>query len=400
MKNGNLYKMIAVLWALVVLSAFTFAQEADKKVEKKKTIMVKMEIDDAGETTTVDTIIMFDHDMDMEKILKDVRDAAFIDEARMKEIEVEVITGLEDAHKMMKFELSQSQEDLQKAFEDLQKELSELKIDEEAQKRIDEAMKKLEEVDWNAHGESLKNALMEAHHGVFFGDEGETHEIIIEGDDTTHVISKVMWVDKDCKEPSNQNVNVWVTDDGEKKVIVKTKVDGNSDENVYFFNKEDASDGKKLIIKSSADSDSDQDFVFITKDGKKIEGDQKVIIMEMEGDDDMKMNMTMIKSADDDDIKKAQEAGLGINADNQLEINGIDIKIDTEKGAVLSFESDESGKMKMTSYDENFKKVKQFKSEENEGKHLFNLSFDEFKNQQTKYYLLEQNKKFELLRVK
>ena len=369
MKKGNLYKVMATMMALVFISAISFAQSDKKELKKNKSMTINIEIDDDG-NTTIDTIVM--GDQDMEHILVEVMELVDENSEHMKEVTVKIIGDIEEGHHVLMMELSEKQKELEEAFENLQKEIAALEIEKEAKARIDQAMETLEGVDWNAHVLSLENAIIDAHHITSGDGESETIKVFIEDGDTTEVRTKVIFIGDEGKAASSQNMNVWVTDDGEKKIIIKTDVDGKSEEKVIFINEDGKSDGEveRIVMMSGGDSDT--------------------------GD----MHMLMLRTAGISEIAKANEAGIKIDADNRLSINNVNVEIENDD-AVIGLKTNETGKMKVAVLNGGFKKLKQIKAVENGGTYEFPLNLKEIMkdDSKAKYLLIEQNKKKELMKL-
>lgn len=378
MKNGIIYKVMATLLAVVLISSISFGQSKKKEVKKEKTIMITMEIDEDGNTTTIDSIVMngsdhdfdFDVDVDIEEIMLDVKHALSESHESLKEMKIEIIADIKDGENVFCKELSEQKEEAKQALKDLQKELKSLEIEDEARERIQIAMDKLKEVDWKEHAINMNHFIFDEkdHH---FGDgEHETIEFIIKDGDTTEVKTKVLWVGDEHDGHGHHDKNVWVTDEGDKKIIIKTTGEGDHDENVFFIHEDDGHHNKAKNVK----------------------------IMKFTGDSDM--HMLMLKTAGEKDLEKAKEAGLDIDDDNRLDISNINVELENEE-AFIKLRTEEEGKMKVQFLDKNFKKVKQVKAKEEHGAHQFPLNLKELKNKEhkAKYLLIEQNKKKELMKL-
>ncbi len=379
MKNGNLYKVMAMMMALVFISAIGFAQSGKKELKKEhkkeQTMMIQIEIDDDGNTTSIDTIIVYNHDMEveMQEIIVEVNKVLSENHEKLKEIKVDVLAEMEEGHGVYMIELSEKKEEMEKAFKDLQKELEGLEIEKEARERIEQAMETLESVDWESHAVSLESALISAHHKSFGAGEHETINVIIEDGDTTEVHTKVIVMDGKGKMPSDQEMNVWVTDDGEKKIIIKTVGDGGTEGKVIFINDED------MHHKS---------------------GSKKVMMVKAGGDMGENSHLFLMQTADEKDIEKAQAAGLKITAENKLDITNVNVEIENDE-TEIALKTDETGEMKVSLLDADFKKIKQIKAEEDDGMYKFPLDMKEMTkgDSKAKYMLIEQNKKLELMKL-
>lgn len=374
MKNGIIYKVMATLLAVVLISSISFGQSKKKEIKKEKRIMITMEIDEDGNTTTIDSIVMydsdhdFDIDVDVDEIMLEVKHALSESHESLKEMKIEIIADMKDGEGIFCKELSEQKKEVKQALKDLQKELKSLEIEDEARERIQVAMDKLKEVDWKERAINMNHFIFDENERHFGDEEYETIEFIIEDGDTTEVKTKVLWVGDEHDGHGHHDKNVWVTNEGNKKIIIKTTGDGEHDENVFFIHEDDDHHNKAKNVK----------------------------VMKFSGDSDV--HMLMLKSASEKDIEKAQAAGLDIDEDNRLEINNINVEID-DNDAIIKLKSEEDGKMKVQFLDENFKKIKQVKTKEEHGTHQFPLNLKGMKSDGAKYLLIEQNKKKELMKL-
>lgn len=359
MKNGNLYKLAALLMTLVLMSAMSFAQEAEKKIKKEKTYMIKMEINEDGETSSVDTIVIMKPDVDMEVIMKEIKSNIDIDHEKMREIHVEVMKEMEEAGKTIQFEFKEKSKELEKAMEELKAELKNLEMSEEVQQRINEAMQKLEEHAEKGHPH-MERFIIDEHHPVFITEEGK-YEVIV-NDDGKNVETKVIWVGEDDEMGEEKKVNVWYdSHKGESKVIIKS--DG-SDENEYvFFTDEDLGEGGKLMMVESMGGAS------------------------------------FMSPSKEEDIEKAIAAGLAIDKDQMLEKINISIEIDDNKDTKFTIGTEGKGKLKASLYDGNFKLIKKLKVKKEDKGNAFQLDLKDIKDSNASYIFLEQDGKTDLMRV-
>jgi len=383
MKNGNLYKVMAIMLALVFISAIGFAQAGEKELKKEQkkdhnkeqTMMIQIEIDDDGQTTSIDTIIVFNHDMEaeMDEILVEVKDVISANHEKLKELSVEVMADIEGGHEVYMIELSEKKAEMEQAFKDLQKELEGLEIEKEARERIEQAMETLENVDWKSHAISLESALITAHNEAFGAGDQDLVKVIIEDGDTTEIHTKVIMLDGKCRSLDDEELNVWVSDEDEGKIIIKTTGGGDAEEKVIFINDGDIH--------------------------HKV-GSQKVMLMTTDDDLGDNTRMFMIRSAEDEGIAKARAAGFKIDAKDRLEITNINVEIENDE-IEIALKTSEKGKMKVTILNADFKKIKQIKAEEEDENYEFSLNFDELKKGDSgaKYMLIEQNKKMELMKL-
>lgn len=369
MKKGNLYKVMVIMLVLVFNSVMSFAQSDKKELKKNNTMIINVEVDDNG-NTTIDTIWNGDHDL--KNIMVEVQDILTDAGENAKQVSVQVIKDLQEGNHEYMMEFSEKQKEMEEAFNDLQKELESLEITKEARVRIDQAMKTLESVDWNAHVVSLENAIVNAHQIDCGSGEKETVNVFIEDGDTTEVHTKMIFMSDNGKAPSNQNMNVWVTDNGDNKIIIKTNKDGKSEEKMIFI-----SDDKESAL-----------------------GEEKIIMMNTGDNSTGNTQMIMLRSANEKEISNAQEAGINIITKDRLSINNMNVEIEN-KDVQISLKTDEKGKMKVTVLDGDFHKLKQLKAVKDEGAYKFPLDLEEINNENTtaKYLLIEQNKKMELMRL-
>lgn len=368
MIKGNLYKLSAILMALVFFGTTSFAQTKVKEDKKEQKYVIKVAVDEDGENTVIDTIIIMrpDVDVDFESIMKDIEVEMEFTKDQMREIHINMTEEISEMNKVIKMELSEVNEEVEKAFKNLQKELEGLEIEAEVRQRIDEAMKTLEESD-------LRDIAVMNKHMIFIDDEHHNVEFIIDGNDTTEVHTSMVWIgdDEDIEHHQDTDVNVWVEDDGEHKVIIKKSSKGKSG-NVMFYSDED---------------------------GHK-HGNNTFIVETIIDGEGSHADILMIQPASEKDFDKAIDAGLPLGENQRLEEMDINVNIDGDKNPVIGFKSTEDGKMKATYYDENFEKIKTVKLKEKDGLYEFDLNKDDLKDSNAKYLLIEQNKKADLMKLK
>lgn len=377
MKNGNLYKWMATLIALVFISAIGFSQ-TDKKVEKKeKTYQVK--IKDDGKSTEVDTIIIVKSgvDVDIEAIMKEIEVEMDINQKQLKEIHVQLQAEMDEIHDVMKFELQEVSDEVEKALETLQKELEHLDIEAEVKAKIDAAMKTLEES--NVKSETHIEKIIMSGHPVFVSEDGHM-EVIVDGEG--HTEAKVLWLEKDG-DHGEQEVNVWIDEDGNVNKI------GEHDVNVWVDD-----DEQKVIIKKYKTA-SDEDIALY---GDVDKAHKMVMIKNVEGD--MDRDMFMVHPASDKDFEKALAAGLPLAKDQRMKDIDLNINIDGDNDPVFSFKTKEKGKMKVTYYTADFIKGNTVKLKEENGLHQFPLNKEELKQENVHYMMIEQNGKADLMKLK
>lgn len=385
MKNGNLYKIAAFMLALVFISAVGFAQEETKKEKKEKNYKIKMNID--GKNTVIDTIIIMnaDSDVDMDAIMKEIEVQMEVSSEHMKEIHVELKAEMDEMHDMILIELKEVNEEVEKALETLQIELENLEIEAEVREKLNEALKTLEEADLRnvAHVEKI---IMTDHKPMFVSEDGLV-EVIVEGEGDTE--AKVFWIEKDGEhgEHGDHEVNVWIDEDG------NVSEGGEHEVNVWV----DDNGEKKVIIKKSG-TVKGENLVFYGDD-TDVKHPKMVIIEKSERDGHMNMDMVMVQSASDEDFEKAIAAGLPVKEEQRFEDIDLNISVDGDQDPVIGFKTKESGKMKVTYYDEDFGKLKSMKLKENEGMHTFPMDQDELKEMKVKYILIEQNGKSDLMKL-
>lgn len=371
MEKGNLYKFSALLMALVFFTTLSFAQTKAKEEKKEQKYVIKIAVDEDGENTEIDSIIIIrpDVDMDIESIMKDIEVEMELSKDQMREIHINMTEELGEMRKVLKMELMEANEEVEKAFETLQKELEGLEIEAEVRQRIEEAMKTLEESDLRnvAH---MNKIFVGDEHPMFVHEDGNV-EYVIDGNDTTEIYTNVVWIGEDehMEQHHNSDVNVWVEEDGEHRVIIKKS--GKGKEVMFYDDEEDHQHGHKMVI------------VETVVDGEASHAD-----------------MLMIHPASEKDFDKAVEAGLPVNENQRFEEMDINVNIDGDKNPVIGFKTNEKGKMKATYYDENFAKLKTLKLKENNGMHEFDINKGELKNFSATYLLLEQNKKADLMKLK
>lgn len=369
MKKGNLYKLEVIFMALLMISTLSFAQNKGKEDKKEKTYIIKMEVNDEGEITEIDSIVFATPYMNIDSLMEEIEVNMEITKDRMKEIHIELKGEMSEVEKVIKMELKKANEELVKAFEILQKELEKLEIESEVRQRIDEAIKTIEESDLRNLA-LVEKFIMEDAHPMFFHEDSNV-EYIIEGKDTTEVYTSVvrMGGEEYLEHHYDSDVNVWVEEDGETKVIIKK-----------------AGRGKEVI----------------SYEGEEVHehGNKQVMVKKIVLEEASHAGMMMIHSANEMDFEKAMAAGLPLKEEQRLEEMEVNVNIDGDKNPLIGFRTGEKGKMKATIYDESFKKVKSLKLTENDGMHEFILNKEEFKESNGNYLLIEQNNKADLMKLK
>ena len=372
MKKGNLYKLSAILVALVFFSTTSFAQTKVKEEKKEQKYVIKVAVDEDGENTVIDTIIIIrpDVDMDIESIMQDIEVEMELTKDQMREIHINMTEEMGEIQKVIKMEMKEANEEVEQAFENLQKELEGLEIEAEVRQRIDEAMKVLEESDLRDFAVMEKFFIEE--HPTFIHEDGKV-EYIIDGKDTTEIHTSMIFIGEDehMEHHHDSDVNVWVEDDGEHKVIIKKSSKGKSGNVMIYSDEDEHKHGNKTFVVETI-----------------IDGE------------DSHADMIMIQPASEKDFDKAVDAGLPLGENQRLEEMDINVNIDGDKNPVIGFKTNEDGKMKATYYDENFEKIKSVKLKENEGLHEFDLNKEDLKDSNAKYLLIEQNKKADLMKLR
>lgn len=382
MKNGNLYRLMATLMALIFLSAIGFAQ-TEKKVEKKE-LTYKIKVKEDGTNAVVDTIIIVQSgdDVDIDALLKEIEVEMEINADQMKEIHVQIEAEMDELHDVMKFELQEINEEVEKALETLQQEIEGLDIEAEVRLKMEEAMKILEESELRnvAHVEKI----IMSGHPVFVSEDGNV-EVIVEGEGNTE--ARVMWIEKDG-EHGEHEVNVWIDEDG------NVSKNGEHEVNVWVDD-----DGEKKVIIKKYKTHSDENIVFYG-DGHDASHNKMVMIKNVDGDMDVDMDMFMVHPASDKDFEKALAAGLPVAEEQRFEDIDLNINIDGDNEPIFGFKTGEEGKMKVTYYDENFVKGKTIKLKEENAIYIFPLNKEELKESKAYYMLMEQNGKADLMKLK
>jgi len=362
MKKRNLYKLMVAFMLLMLINFNGQAQTTDKKVKKEQTVMIKIEMDEDGKTTTVDTIITYNTPDDVETILLNVEKSIHANKDEIKAITLVLNDEMNEIHSDIMAEMEENREDMKEAFRKLQEEIAALEIDTKAREKVDAAMEKLKDIDWEMHAYQLKDELVNAHNAVFVGGSSETIRVIVNEDDSSKVITKTIYIDSDS-DSDDSEMNVWVNDEGEKMMIITTSSD-NDDEDT-------------MIIKNISDEHQDARMVFIT-DGKNKEG-----------------NTMMICTSNKKDIEKARAAGINIPENQKLDISDIIVEIENDD-IEIALKTDETAKMKVVLYDKDFNKIKQLKTKKDDGNYKFGFNMKEMK-EKAAYMLIEQNSKFELM---
>jgi len=384
MKNGNLYKIAAFMMALVFMSALGFAQEETKKEKNEKHYKIKMEIDDDGENTTIDTIIIMssDSEVDIDDIMKEIEVQMVVNQEHMKEIYVQMNAEMDELHEVREVEIAEANEEVEKALATLTAELENIEMEVEVRERLEEALKTLEESDL-ANTAYVEKIIMKNHHPMFISEDGNI-EVIVESDGDTE--AKVIWIEKDG-EHGEHDVNVWIDEDG------NVNKGGEHEVNVWVDD-----DGEKKVIIKKSGTVKGENMVFYG-DHNDAKHHKMVIIEKIDGDSHMDMDMLMVEPASDKDFENALAAGLPLKEEQRLKDIDLNISIDDDQDPVFGFKTKESGKMKLSYYDENFTKLKSVKLKEKDGMHTFPMNKDELKEMKVKYMLIEQNGKADLMKL-
>jgi|GEM_PF-5739756 hypothetical protein len=362
MKNGILYKLMSLLWALVLSASISMAQTYTKTVKQEKTIMVKMEVSDDGKTTQVDTIIMM-NPADLKEIEKIV-------ELELKENgnQIKVITSMADdkvfaMEKEMEFEWEQKEAAAEAALKTIENELKNLKLDVETMQRMNEALEVLHQ---STEKKVIKKIVIDSDH-LNLGNDSMMVKVFVDSDMHGDSAKRMIWVETTVDDAGNHNITTREGKDGEKTIIM---VD-------------------------SAGSVNGRNMVFV--DGGQPLNNHKVVMMHAGNKGNMQMQMLL--PADKSDLEKAIAAGLELKPENKFSKLEMDIKIQGDEEPVMYLSTDQSGKMKATYLSADFGKIETIKLDENNGKHLLPLKKDELKAKNAKFILLEQNKKTELLKI-
>lgn len=360
MKNGNLYKLAAILMATVLMSAISFAQSNKKEVKKQKTVMITMTVDEDGETTKVDSIVFESPDIDFDEIMKDVDIQLDISKDKLKEIRMEIEAEMDELSKTYRFEFEDQKDEHNEAMEELRNELKNIDMEKEVQERIQNAMDRLEEAG-KASRTHMKRFFIDEAHPVFMDKDGK-YEVIVE-EDGDEVKTEVIWIDEDgnVNKESSKELKVWVDTDSDEKIIIK-------------------SDGKVI----------EKENVFVIK---KSEEDGENVVIDIEGSD-----LAMFTPSKEKDLDKAIAAGLPIDKENMFEEVDLYIEIKDDKDPIIKIKTDAEGKLKATAYDADFNKLKKLKVTEEDGRSVIQLS-EELKDSKAAFILLEQGGKTDLMKV-
>ncbi len=364
MKNGNLYKLAAFLMAMVLLSAIAFAQndKEEKAIKKKKTMMISMTVDDDGETTTIDTIVLSMPDVDLDSIMEDFNVQMDITRDEVDEIRMEVYTDIDEAHQNIRLKTDEQAEEIEKALKDLQKELDQLQMDDKVRQRIQEAMETLEKMG-ESSSSHLEHFFMDEDHSVFAGEDGNI-EVIVKSDGDQET-TEVIWYDEEgnVNKEAGKDLKVWVSSDKNKKVIINK--DGEMTEETEFIIHMDTEEGKKVIMKEVAGE-----------------------------------GLIMLNAANDKDIDKAILAGLPMNKDQMFEEMNINMEMKGDADPIIKLRTESEEKMVATLYDEDFNKVKKMKMKRVDGENVFELDHEMLEKSKATYILFEQADKTDLMKLK
>lgn len=360
MKNGNINKLAALLMAMFLMSAISFAQSDKKEDEKQKTIMITMTVDEDGETTKVDSIVFESPDIDIDEIMKDVGDQLDISKEKMKEISEEIEAEIEAFSKTYSFEIEDQKDELDEAMEELKNELQNLDMEKEVQERIQNAMDRIEEAGKESRTQ-MKRFIIDDDHPVFMDKDGK-YEVIVE-EDGDEVKTEVIWIDEEgnVRKESSKEVKVLEDSDSDGRMIIKSGGKKIEKENVF-------------VVKKSGDDDEN-------------------IVIDIEDSD-----MAMITSSTEKDLDKAIDAGLPINKEKMFEEMDLSIEIKDDQDPLIKIKTEVKGKLKATAYDADFNKLKKLKVTEEDGKSVLQLN-DELKESKAAYILLEQGDKTDLMKI-
>lgn len=360
MKNGNINKLAALLMAMFLMSAISFAQSDKKEDEKQKTIMITMTVDEDGETTKVDSIVFESPDIDIDEIMKDVGDQLDISKEKMKEISEEIEAEIEAFSKTYSFEIEDQKDELDEAMEELKNELQNLDMEKEVQERIQNAMDRIEEAGKESRTQ-MKRFIIDDDHPVFMDKDGK-YEVIVE-EDGDEVKTEVIWIDEEgnVRKESSKEVKVLEDSDSDGRMIIKSGGKEIDKENVF-------------VVKKSGDDDEN-------------------IVIDIEDSD-----MAMITSSTEKDLDKAIDAGLPINKEKMFEEMDLSIEIKDDQDPLIKIKTEVKGKLKATAYDADFNKLKKLKVTEEDGKSVLQLN-DELKESKAAYILLEQGDKTDLMKI-
>lgn len=360
MKNGNINKLAALLMAMFLMSAISFAQSDKKEDEKQKTIMITMTVDEDGETTKVDSIVFESPDIDIDEIMKDVGVQLDISKEKMKEISEEIEAEIEAFSKTYSFEIEDQKDELDEAMEELKNELQNLDMEKEVQERIQNAMDRIEEAGKESRTQ-MKRFIIDDDHPVFMDKDGK-YEVIVE-EDGDEVKTEVIWIDEEgnVRKESSKEVKVLEDSDSDGRMIIKSGGKEIDKENVF-------------VVKKSGDDDEN-------------------IVIDIEDSD-----MAMITSSTEKDLDKAIDAGLPINKEKMFEEMDLSIEIKDDQDPLIKIKTEVKGKLKATAYDADFNKLKKLKVTEEDGKSVLQLN-DELKESKAAYILLEQGDKTDLMKI-
>ncbi|MCD6090439.1 MAG: hypothetical protein J7J72_02965 [Bacteroidales bacterium] len=276
-----------------IITLHSYAQEVKKENKTKFRMEV---IDNEGNKKVIDTTFTFDSSKDYSEILRQIKEQAGFSEeeiAKMKsaikghikhfDVDMEVMGDHFDKdslHKHMmvvREELNSGKEKLENALLQLKEELESMKMNEGAMEKLEKAMEELQNMEWNEHAKHLKTRLNDMHDEFF---DQNMNVFVVDGNTTRK--------------------HVWVDDDGEKRIVIKTDIDVEGDSllwnskegHIMIFigdnsleNEDDwvGKKGEKLLIKKL---NKDGNTIFFGDDAdleliEELDGDQKVIIKKL-----------------------------------------------------------------------------------------------------------------------
>lgn len=422
-------KTVRIVFLLILTSMLSF-QSYSQEAKKESKAKFRMEVIDAdGNKKVVDTSFTVESDQDFNQVVKNIHSQMGLSEekmAKMKgdfkdlfehfDVDVEMNQFDKDSLRKHMFivreEMQNGKERMQNRLEELREEVENLEMNEVALQKLEQAMEELHHMDWAEHAQQMKDRM---------------RAFKIYNEET------IDFFNEDGKDWVKQ---VWVDDkDGEKRIIIKTEIDGDSlvwnvkdakkhhlktykhGGNVLFFGDDEdlevmqKGDGnQKVIIRKMKDEAQKGDALFISDDAhivkefKDKDGQVKVVEYRTssDGNDDKELNVwvsadgkrnapsderrVFVTAAKEKDIEKARNSAV-INPKNEVsELDNLNLNIDNDIIS-LGTQFEEKKKVDIKLYDADFNPLWEAKGGRVVGEWSTTLPTDKLK-EKGKYYVL------------
>lgn len=426
---------------LILLGSFFTFQSYAQEVKKESKAKFRMEVIDAdGNKKIVDTTFTVSEDEDLAQNLKELHRqlgipneefAALKEEFKALALHFNKGDFMFDKDSLNKKifivqeRMESGREKMEQALLELSEEIKSLEMNEMAMKKFEKAMQEFHKMDWEAHARHLKENMPNIQ---FFKEEN------------------VDVFNKDGKDWVKQ---VWVDDDGNKKITIRAEVDMDKDSllgeykkdskhhlmkykhngNVLFFGDDDdlevieKGDGDQRVIirkiRGEADKGDAQFFsddAHVVKEFKDKDGRVKVIEYTTTIDDNDTKDLNVwvnadgkrhflsderkyaLTSATKSDIDKAQLKAV-LNSKNELtELSNLSIDIDNDIVSVGT-QFDKKKKLDIQLFDADFNPLWESKEGKVVGEWSATLPADKLKENGTYFVLINHGNKSHLLNL-